>query len=293
MTSRTRRKIWLGIWLTLAMVAISTPPFSALAQAQRPNTVGVEDPLLVEAQSVLRLLGHYSGRLDGQSGPRTSQAIADFQKAHNLQQSGRLDERTLATLRQQRDTKLSGQLGSPGSGPQAAPLSSAPPAPIAAQPVERVQSAPISPAGPAGKSGLPPPDFQASGPTGVGTRPPLGSPNAPSLFSIPPASQPTPTAPALPPPPQIVATKTAGPFGLSSWDWLIPFAGVPLFIVLWRIASRRTRPQSLLTDGPRQEPPIAADGSTTPGSFSAPPSDRGSRPPIQPRLRRTLGRRSS
>lgn len=288
MSFRTRKGIFLGAGLALA-AAWTAIPSDAAAQSARQNTVGVEDPLLVEAQSVLRLLGHYTGRLDGQAGPRTNQAITDFQKAQNLPQTGRLDDRTLGLLRQLRDTRLSGQLGSPNSGPQPAPMSSAPPAPIAAQPVQRVEAGPIAPAGPPGKPGQAPPDF-----TGAGTRPPLGSPTAPSLFSIPPASQPTPTTPALPPPPTVVAAKTAGPFGLTSWDWLIPFAGVPLFIVLWRIATRKTRPAPLLSDGPRREPSVAADGTpVTGGGFSAPPSDRAARPPIQPRLRRTLGRRTS
>ncbi len=273
----------------LALAAASmAAPSGVVAQASRQTTVGVEDPLLVEAQSVLRLLGHYTGRLDGQTGPRTNQAITDFQKAQNLQPTGRLDDRTLGLLRQLRDTRLSGQMGAPNSGPQPAPMSSAPPAAIAAQPVERVEAAPISPAGPPGKSGMAPPDF-----TGAGTRPPLGSPTAPSLFSIPPASQPTPTAPALPPPPPVVAAKTAGPFGLISWDWLIPFAGIPLFIVLWRIATRKTRPEPLLANGPRKEPSVTADGTPMAGGFGAPASDRATRQPIQPRLRRTLGRRTS
>ena len=287
MTFRTRKGIWLGAWLALATASMATPS-GVVAQAPRQTTVGVEDPLLVEAQSVLRLLGHYTGRLDGQTGPRTNQAITDFQKANNLQQTGRLDDRTLGLLRQLRDTRLSGQLGAPNSGPQPAPMSTTPPAAIAAQPVQRVEAAPIGPAGPPGKSGMAPPDF-----TGAGTRPPLGSPTAPSLFSIPPASQPTPTAPALPPPPPVVAAKTAGPFGLTSWDWLIPFAGIPLFIVLWRMATRKTRPEPLLADGPRKEPSVNADGTPMAGGFAAPPSDRASRQPIQPRLRRTLGRRTS
>ena len=288
MVSVTRIRTLLGGCLALAIVALSVIPDIALAQGQRPATVGVEDPLLVEAQSVLRLLGHYTGRLDGQTGPRTSQALTDFQRAQNIPQSGRLDDRTLALLRQQRDTKLSGQLGSPNSGPQPAPMSNLPPGPIAAQPVERVEAAPIGQAGPPGKSGKAPADF-----TGSGTRPPLGSPSAPSLFSIPPANQPTPMTPVLPPPPA-VAAKTVGVFGLTSWDWLIPFAGVPLFIVLWRIASRRTRPQPLLANGPRQEPSVASGGPKPAGSgFTAPASDRAQRPQIQPRLRRTLGRRTS
>ncbi|MFY7961552.1 MAG: peptidoglycan-binding domain-containing protein [Elsteraceae bacterium] len=287
MIFKTRKGIWLGAWLAIA-AASSAIPSDAAAQAARQNTVGVEDPLLVEAQSVLRLLGHYTGRLDGQAGPRTNQAITEFQRANNLQQTGRLDDRTLGLLRQLRDTRLSGQLGSPNSGPQPAPMSSAPPAAIAAQPVQRVEAAPIAPAGPPGKSGTAPPDF-----TGAGTRPPLGSPTAPSLFSIPPASQPTPTTPTLPPPPPVVAAKAAGPFGLTSWDWLIPFAGVPLFIVLWRIATRKTRPEPLLSDGPRREPSVVPGGQPMSGGFAAPPSDRASRAPIQPRLRRTLGRRTS
>jgi peptidoglycan hydrolase-like protein with peptidoglycan-binding domain len=287
MTFKTRRRIWLGAMLALAAASMAAPS-GVVGQAPRQTTVGVEDPLLVEAQSVLRLLGHYTGRLDGQTGPRTNQAITDFQKAQNLQPTGRLDDRTLGLLRQLRDTRLSGQMGAPNSGPQPAPMSSAPPAAIAAQPVERVEAAPIGPAGPPGKSGMAPPDF-----TGAGTRPPLGSPTAPSLFSIPPASQPTPTAPALPPPPPVVAAKTAGPFGLTSWDWLIPFAGIPLFIVLWRIATRKSRPDPLLAGGPRKEPSVTADGTPMAGGFGAPASDRASRQPIQPRLRRTLGRRTS
>lgn len=51
-----------------------------------------------EAQQQLRAAGHDAGPVDGIMGPRTAQALKDFQQEKGLEVSGRLDQRTRAEL---------------------------------------------------------------------------------------------------------------------------------------------------------------------------------------------------
>ena len=62
--------------------APSTPPSGALAKAQ----------------SKLAGLGYYQGPVDGSYGPKTAQAVQQFQADNNLPVSGRLDLKTLSSL---------------------------------------------------------------------------------------------------------------------------------------------------------------------------------------------------
>jgi hypothetical protein len=64
----------------------SAPPVS------RPNGT------LAKAQSKLAALGYYQGSVDGSYGPRTAQAVQQFQADNNLPVSGRLDLKTLSSL---------------------------------------------------------------------------------------------------------------------------------------------------------------------------------------------------
>jgi peptidoglycan hydrolase-like protein with peptidoglycan-binding domain len=50
------------------------------------------------AQQALKDKGHDPGTIDGQMGPRTRAALADYQKAEGLKQTGRLDDETRAKL---------------------------------------------------------------------------------------------------------------------------------------------------------------------------------------------------
>ena len=61
-----------------------------------PSRIG-EDTITV-VQTKLRTAGLYNGPVDGIVGPRTSEAIERYQSQAGLQQSGRLDQPTLAKL---------------------------------------------------------------------------------------------------------------------------------------------------------------------------------------------------
>ncbi len=51
-----------------------------------------------QMQEDLRAAGFYSGRIDGRFGPRTSQALKDFQAARGLRVTGRVDAPTQHAL---------------------------------------------------------------------------------------------------------------------------------------------------------------------------------------------------
>lgn len=49
---------------------------------------------VMAAQQALKDKGHDPGMIDGKMGPRTRAAVADYQKAEGLRQTGRLDDDT-------------------------------------------------------------------------------------------------------------------------------------------------------------------------------------------------------
>jgi peptidoglycan hydrolase-like protein with peptidoglycan-binding domain len=53
---------------------------------------------VMAAQQALKDKGHDPGTIDGKMGPRTRAAVADYQKAEGLKQTGRLDDETRAKL---------------------------------------------------------------------------------------------------------------------------------------------------------------------------------------------------
>jgi peptidoglycan hydrolase-like protein with peptidoglycan-binding domain len=53
---------------------------------------------LVRAQAQLTSLGYYRGGVDGQFGPLTSRALAQYQSDYGLPVTGRLDRATLKSL---------------------------------------------------------------------------------------------------------------------------------------------------------------------------------------------------
>jgi peptidoglycan hydrolase-like protein with peptidoglycan-binding domain len=282
MTDRWRRG-WVGGWLAAGMLAVAMT-FAAGAQSPRP-VAETGDPRVQEAQSVLQLLGLFNTRTDGRMGPRTREALEAFQRQQRLPVTGQVDDRTLASLRQLRDTRFSGQLG--GARPDPPPRQVEPPAAIRAQPVERVETRELAPAQAPGLPGVAPAD-PGPRPSAAPRPPVIGGPP-------PPLAPPTPFAPVANPPPA-PPPAPVGPFGLLSWDWLIPLAGIPLFAILWRLASRRPtdRPNDDGPGGGRREPSVAgpARGDGPPvgievRGLETPP------PPIrdyQPRLRRQLGK---
>jgi hypothetical protein len=177
------------------------------------------DGTLQEAQNILLMLGFHPGRSDGNPRPQTTEALTEFQRANKLPATGKLDDTTMGTLRQLRDTKFAGSFATPKSNeptprkiqvepkPQAVPVDNVNAAPLDAAPGTRVLGGSTNLAG---ASGLPPALF--------GSTPP------------PPASVPMPNYAATPRPPE----PEARPFlGLESWNWILPFLGIPLFGFLW------------------------------------------------------------
>ena len=51
-------------------------------------------------QERLNLLNYFAGRVDGDLGPRTRNALASFQKDHTLEETGERDESTLRSLKE-------------------------------------------------------------------------------------------------------------------------------------------------------------------------------------------------
>lgn len=74
---------------TAAMAQTATHPHHH--HTRRSETV-------LHAQQALQSQGLYEGRIDGRDGPRTHQAVMQFQSQHGLRQTGRLDRETLAAL---------------------------------------------------------------------------------------------------------------------------------------------------------------------------------------------------
>ena len=58
----------------------------------------VED--VAGVQERLNLLNYFAGRVDGNLGPRTRNALKSFQKKYKLDQTGELDETTLRSLKE-------------------------------------------------------------------------------------------------------------------------------------------------------------------------------------------------
>ena len=66
-------------------------------RAERPTTAHVER--IKALQTHLTWLGLDPGPIDGNYGPRTSTAVADFQRTHNLIPNGRVDPDTAHAIR--------------------------------------------------------------------------------------------------------------------------------------------------------------------------------------------------
>jgi peptidoglycan hydrolase-like protein with peptidoglycan-binding domain len=73
------------------------------------------DPVTA-AQRALNARGYDAGEVDGRMGPKTREAVRAFQEAQGLEVTGRLDERTMARLREGRaDERGSASPGTAGT----------------------------------------------------------------------------------------------------------------------------------------------------------------------------------
>ena len=92
-----------------------TPRGSAQGQMQSQRTAGqrLSTEKVKEIQEALKDKGQYQGEVDGIIGPKTQQALREFQKAQNLQVTGRVDEKTADAL----GVELAGAgMGTSGAG---------------------------------------------------------------------------------------------------------------------------------------------------------------------------------
>jgi peptidoglycan hydrolase-like protein with peptidoglycan-binding domain len=63
---------------------------------------------VLDVQTVLKRLGHYTGDLDGLSGPKTAAAVVEFQKSKGLTETGKVDPKTMSAMFPKEDTKPKG-----------------------------------------------------------------------------------------------------------------------------------------------------------------------------------------
>src|SRR5262245_53595536 len=100
--------------MALAGVMAAAPAFAAgdsgmmkSSKASRGHKSAGEEHVKA-AQQALKDKGHDPGSVDGRLGPKTQQALRDFQKTEGLEATGRLDEKTMQSL---------GIEGSPSASP--------------------------------------------------------------------------------------------------------------------------------------------------------------------------------
>jgi len=82
------------------------------SQSGHMAQAGMSKEKVKEVQTALKEKGFEPGEADGVAGPKTHQAIRDFQKSKNLQATGRIDDRTASAL----GVSTSGMQSSGGSG---------------------------------------------------------------------------------------------------------------------------------------------------------------------------------
>ena len=106
----------------------SNAPAAAIPPADTPSSAGMTGPgtqasapvhlsqsHLRQVQEQLKTAGLYKGEIDGRMGPDTRRAIATFQEQNGMQNTGRLDQQTLAAL------DNGGNAGTNGEGSSALP----------------------------------------------------------------------------------------------------------------------------------------------------------------------------
>lgn len=81
---------------TKASVAPATAAVSKEAMPLPPQ--GPYKPTGIEIQTALKQAGFYTGNIDNKIGPKTKQAIEDFQKANGLKVDGKVGPKTWEAL---------------------------------------------------------------------------------------------------------------------------------------------------------------------------------------------------
>jgi peptidoglycan hydrolase-like protein with peptidoglycan-binding domain len=86
---------------------------------------GASHSAVTQAQTALKEKGLYSGPIDGRIGPKTRQAISQFQRQNGLKQTAQLDSRTMSQLQGGGGTSDSGS-SMPSNSSPSAPSGSSP-----------------------------------------------------------------------------------------------------------------------------------------------------------------------
>jgi peptidoglycan hydrolase-like protein with peptidoglycan-binding domain len=82
---------------------------------------GVSHSDVTQAQTALKEKGLYSGPIDGRIGPKTRQAISQFQRQNGLKQTAQLDSRTMSELQGGGGTSGSGATAPSNASPSGSP----------------------------------------------------------------------------------------------------------------------------------------------------------------------------
>ena len=67
-------------------------------RSRKRSTAMAGDEMVKAAQQALKEKGHDPGSVDGRMGPKTQQALRDFQNAQGIQATGGLDDKTMVSL---------------------------------------------------------------------------------------------------------------------------------------------------------------------------------------------------
>jgi peptidoglycan hydrolase-like protein with peptidoglycan-binding domain len=73
-------------------------PRASAPRGRRGSTAMADDEMVKAAQQALKEKGHDPGSVDGRMGPKTQQALRDFQNAQGIQATGELDDKTMVSL---------------------------------------------------------------------------------------------------------------------------------------------------------------------------------------------------
>lgn len=126
-----------AFFITREMSHFAAPP-APVEDAVQPRNVPlhrVADPVVQQAQQMLRELGLYDGTVDGLTGPQTRKAVETYQKLMGLVPNGVIDQQLIDTLRPQQNASAS-----PGDVDPEPVSSNRPAAPPAKVDVEKVQA---------------------------------------------------------------------------------------------------------------------------------------------------------
>jgi len=111
-------------------------------EAASPTGQNMSPTMVKQAQQALKAGGLYQGKIDGIVGPETQQALAQFQRQHNLEPTGQLSSDTMARLT---GSGVGSTMPSVGTQPESG---------AGGQPMPGPAAEPTSP-GPAGGNGAP------------------------------------------------------------------------------------------------------------------------------------------